>query len=107
MSSSEITSLGVLPVNVIENVLLHLDVSDIIRFSQTSSPFKDVALAEVFWQRVLEQRWGHLTRPRQWLSEGPLGYFELHSSRHKFPGTYRYIGAAGPCYILFCSGHSV
>ena len=97
MSSSESISLDILPVNVIENILLHLDISDIIKFSQTSSSFKDVALAELFWQRVLEQRWGHLTQPRKWLSEGPLGCFELHSSRHKFPGTYRYVRTCRYC----------
>lgn len=81
--------LGLLPVNIIERVLLHLPTSDIISFSQTSRLSKDVALAELFWLRILDQRWGHLTRPKEWISDGPLGCFELHSSRHRFPGSYR------------------
>ena len=88
------TTLGVLPVNIIEKILLQLDITDIISFGQTSSSFKAVALAELFWQRILEQRWGHLTRPIQWLSDSPLGCFELHSCRYKFPGTFRYTSTA-------------
>ena len=81
--------LGLLPSTLIEKILLHLETADIINFGQTSSSFREVALSDLFWLRVLEQRWGHLTRPGEWIVDGPRGHFELYNSKLQFPGTYR------------------
>lgn len=82
-------SLANLPSSVIERILLQLPIQDIIHFGQTSSYFKDIVFSELFWLHVLEERWGLVTRPSEWLTADPCGYFELSSSKHKFPGTYR------------------
>lgn len=85
----DLVSLSLLPITLIERVLLHLEIQDIIHVGQTSSLFKDIALSELLWLRLLEQRWGNLTKPAEWRTDSPSGCFELPNCRLKYPGTYR------------------
>jgi len=81
-----------LPAVLIEEVLLHLKhPKDIINFASSSRQFKDVALSDMFWLRVLLGRWGDRTQPSDWLTERPMGHFELFDGKHRFPGSYRWL----------------
>jgi len=81
-----------LPTVLIEKVLLHLKhPRDIINVSLSSQQMKDVALSDIFWLRILINRWGDRTQPSEWLTELPMGHFELFNSKHSFPGSYRQV----------------
>lgn len=81
--------LSALPQSLVEEILCGLDVSDIVNCGCTSSKFRDIALSETLWLRLVLDRWGRDTEPKRWITESACGYFELGNCRYKFPGSYR------------------
>lgn len=78
-----------LPQTLIEEVLLNLDVSDIVNCGSASERFREIALSETLWRRLVHKAWGTVTNPQLWLAEDALGYFELVKCKFAYPGTFR------------------